>query len=231
MRNPVQRTARTAVALALALVALAWAAFPAPAGERAAVEWVADGDTFRLTDGRWVRLWGIDTPETAHGDSPGQLHAATARAVLKDMVQGREVLIEASGTKPDRHGRLLGWVSLGMGAPTVNEQLVQRGWAVYYPHADQPSWMRDCLLPLQRRAMRESLGVWSDVLGAPGADRPWVGNSASLRAFPAGSPQAGQLSRAHRVPLDDLEAVYRAGFIPARSVSPWPPAGQDNDSP
>jgi len=104
----------------------------------------------------------------------------------------------------------------------VNERLVEQGCAFYFPFPDHPSWLRERLLALQRLAMDKGLGFWPVVLDAPGARVPWVGNRDTGRAFPAASAEAAGLAERRRVPLTDLEAVFRAGFVPARHVTPWP---------
>ncbi len=204
------------------LLLAALAVTPALAGERGRAAWVADGDTFRLDDGRWVRLWGIDAPELGHGKKPDQWHADTSRRALAAMLDGRELIVEPGRPPIDRHGRLLGMVRTQADGPTVNELLVERGCAFYFPYPDHPPWLRERLLALQRKAMDQGRGFWPVVLNAPGARSPWVGNTDSGRAFPAGSAEAAGLARHRRVPLEDLEATFRAGFVPARHVTPWP---------
>jgi micrococcal nuclease len=57
----------------------------APDGERAMVATVIDGDTFQLTDGRKVRVLGIDSCEdTGKNKTPGRAQATTQAGVLDD---------------------------------------------------------------------------------------------------------------------------------------------------
>lgn len=74
------------------------------------VDYVVDGDTVRLENGAYVRLIGIDTPET------GQCGYQAAKSKLARMVahNGMTVLLRnpPSVDDADRYGRLLRYVDL-----------------------------------------------------------------------------------------------------------------------
>lgn len=112
---------------------------------------VQDGDTLTLfVPGRpqtKVRLVEIDAPET------GQPYGQKSKQVLSGMVFGRTVRVESEGR--DRYGRTLGRVYAG---PTdVNAEMVRRGAAwVYRDYSTDSS-----LPPLESRARRERVGLWS----------------------------------------------------------------------
>ncbi len=63
--------------------------------ETARVEWVYDGDTIRLADGRKLRLIGIDTPELGRKDTPAQPYSRKASNKLTKLLQqhDHEVLL------------------------------------------------------------------------------------------------------------------------------------------
>lgn len=208
-----------AIVMVLAAVSLVCAASPGEGEFSATVRWVADGDTLRLDSGAWVRIQGIDAPETAHGGAPAQYGADAARRALADAAQGRTVAVSAVGR--DSHGRLLASVMLP-GGQDAARMLVERGLAFYYPHRDHPQGMRKRLLAAQISAMDAGRGFWPRILALPEARRPWVGNRRSGRAFPEGSATARSLSPASRVAFDGLDAAFRAGYSPARAHSPWP---------
>ncbi len=50
------------------------------------VSHVIDGDTVRLSDGRHLRLIGVDTPELAHNGAPAQPLGIEARDRLRHIV-------------------------------------------------------------------------------------------------------------------------------------------------
>jgi hypothetical protein len=70
---------------------------------------VADGDTVSALTASGtklrVRLLGIDAPEIAHGDNPGQPFGEEARQYLAHLIGGKTVQVEAHG--PDRYKRVL----------------------------------------------------------------------------------------------------------------------------
>jgi len=106
--EPVTRTARwrggfVAAALLCALMLVAAAAGPAvaagcafePQGE-GRVAAVIDSRTFRLQDGREVRLAGIE---------PVVAEKASGTSALAAIVAGREVTLRGEDDTPDRYGR------------------------------------------------------------------------------------------------------------------------------
>ena len=65
---------------------------------------VTDGRSFRLADGREVRLAGIDIPLVA---TDGTGHAALAsKAALERLVLGQEIALTAASDTTDRYGRI-----------------------------------------------------------------------------------------------------------------------------
>lgn len=182
---------------------------------------VPDGDTLMLTDGRSVRLMGIDSPEKGRDGAPDQYCADMARARLDALTRGRALTLEPGPRGHDRFGRVLAVVRLDDGT-NLNETMVREGLAFVYTVPGEWPELARALLAAQNEALDAGRGFWPRILALPQAGRPWVGNARSLRAFPEGSPEAGSLARRNRVPLANLEAVFRQGFCPARQVSPWP---------
>lgn len=87
---------------------LAPAAPPIPAaGEAVSVSRVVDGDTFVTSDGRTIRVLGIDSCEA--GTSGGIEAAADARQIL---YLGDVTLITEPGVSTDPHGRDLRYVQV-----------------------------------------------------------------------------------------------------------------------
>jgi endonuclease YncB( thermonuclease family) len=86
------------------------------------VEYVVDGDTIRLANGKYVRLIGIDTPER------GRPYYLAAKRHLDRLVNGRVRLVNpASVDDRDHYGRLLRYVHDG-GRDTGLAQ-IRRGYA------------------------------------------------------------------------------------------------------
>lgn len=129
-------------------------------GSTGRVTAVMDGDTVDLwRDGRpWrIRLHGVDTPET------GQAWGPEARAVLRDLVEGRRVGLRIRGT--DVYGRILGELTLPDGR-SVEEELLRRGAAWCYrrafPGEGTPELLarRERLLRLEAEARAARRGLW-----------------------------------------------------------------------
>ncbi len=103
------------------------------AGE-ARVAYVVDGDTIRLTSGKYVRLIGIDTPER------GRPYYAAAKRYLDRLVEGRVRLVNPASTDDrDHYGRLLRYVRDG-GRDTGLAQ-IRKGYAhARYDSRDGYDW-------------------------------------------------------------------------------------------
>jgi endonuclease YncB( thermonuclease family) len=63
------------------------------------VERVVDGDTLLLTNGEYVRLIGVDTPETKHPEKPVEYFGEEASRFTQGMVEGKEVRLEYDQTR------------------------------------------------------------------------------------------------------------------------------------
>ena len=174
-------------ALAVMLLASLVLLVPAPAGavdapvppadgELVRVIDVTDGDTIRVAwpDGWWerVRYIGIDTPEIGHepgeADEPWGPEATQAN---RDLVEGRQVLLERDVSDTDRYDRLLRyvWVETDDGWVMVNGELVAAGLAevrAYEPDTKHHAWFRT----LQDEARDASRGMYGDGDGAEPED-------------------------------------------------------------
>ena len=96
----------------------------------AAVWYVVDGDTIRLTNKDYVRLIGMDTPETVKPGTPVQPYGPQASADLKALLAGHStVVLERDLSNTDFYGRLLRFVWIKTGATwyQLDYELVVRG--------------------------------------------------------------------------------------------------------
>jgi endonuclease YncB( thermonuclease family) len=124
--------------------------------EMATVAAVLDGRTLRLTDGREVRLLGLEVPHD-------QEKAQTAKSALAALVEHRAVMLGQVGDKTDRYGRLPALVSVSAeGSETsVQRALIAQGHARVAARVGD----RACALPLleaERSARTAGLGLWAD---------------------------------------------------------------------
>jgi len=117
----------------------------------AVVKEVVDGDTVVLSDGRRVRLLGINTPEY------GMYFFEEAREVLEAMVLGREVVLEKDISEIDKYGRLLRYVYVN--DLFVNMEMLKRGFANIYTCPPDVKYI-DEFLEAERFARENNLGLW-----------------------------------------------------------------------
>ncbi|GMU45774.1 MAG: hypothetical protein AMXMBFR26_05560 [Porticoccaceae bacterium] len=139
-------------------------------GSGATVARVLDGDTLDLTDGRRVRLIGVNAPELGHGRGPDQPLARAARERLAELVgspgrQGAtEVTLHFGTERRDRHGRWLAHVSRD--GRSVERELTREGLA--YHAAIPPNLaLAPCLRADERAARSAGLGLWHAALPGP----------------------------------------------------------------
>ena len=114
---------RACVAACLALLATGVPAIAAgcafePQGE-GRVAAVLDTRTFRLDDGREIRLAGIE-PTDASKDTAKT--TAKATAALSAIISGRDVTLRGADDTPDRYGRQTGFVFVAGSEPSVQDE-------------------------------------------------------------------------------------------------------------
>ena len=208
---------RFTLTLILVLLASGGTSPAADAGSlRVKVHWVDDGDTIVVAGGERVRYLGINTPEVAHKDKPGEPFGDEAKAFNKKLVQGHWINLELAEQQRDPYGRLLAYVFLADGT-FVNGELVRQGYA--HLLRKQPKlryWER--LLALQRQALKEKKGMWSLPVVKP--EKFYIGNKRSW-IFHRPHCQFGRKTAAgNRLRFRDrYEALYH-GFSPGRRCKP-----------
>jgi micrococcal nuclease len=129
---------------------------------------VVDGDTMDLDvpdvdhAATRVRLWGVDTPELAHGGQPEMYFGPEAREFARRTLDDRtvQVVLNPDRTR-DKYGRLLAYLFLNKGGEMFNEKLVEEGfgyadWRFKHPYKDE-------FEAAERRARGDKVGMWKDV--------------------------------------------------------------------
>lgn len=112
---------------------------------------VADGRTLTLTDGREVRLAGIQVPNDGE-------NAVAARTVLEKLVTGRDVRLLRMGPKTDRYGRLTGGLAARDGPP-IQLELLAKGHALVAGQA-AATGCAGAFRTAEKAARSAGLGVW-----------------------------------------------------------------------
>ena len=116
----------------------------------AQVRGVIDGRTVQLTDGREVRLAGIEAPERA-------------KAALETLVSGHDIVLRKLGAETDRYGRVVALVAVQPedAGETVQQTLLGQGQALVSGNIGDKA-CADVFLSAERAARAAGLGLWAD---------------------------------------------------------------------
>lgn len=126
---------------------------------------VIDGDTIEVDikgELKKVRFVGINTPETVDPRRSVQCFGKEASAKTKELLDGKEVILEKDISETDKFGRLLRFVFLKLeGGQTlfVNDYLVREGYAfasTYPPDVKEAQRFKEA----QAEAREAKLGLW-----------------------------------------------------------------------
>ena len=122
------------------------------------VEYVYDGDTVKLRDGRKVRLLNINAPEIEHERKRGEPGGQAAKERLRSLLSGRKVRLEFDVERRDKYGRTLAYLFTERHLH-LNEVLVREGLAIANIHPPNLKYA-ELLLTAQADAEREKRGIW-----------------------------------------------------------------------
>ncbi len=128
--------------------------------ESVTVQRVVDGDTLRLSDGRSVRMIGLNTPELGKQGRSDEPFAVVARKRLEALVaasDGRVGLLPGKESK-DHYGRTLAHV-YGADGANLEAQMLAEGLGFQVavaPNVDLVS----CQQAAERNARQAGLGIW-----------------------------------------------------------------------
>jgi endonuclease YncB( thermonuclease family) len=149
---------RRAAAALGALALLVGAAGPASASRCAfepqgegRVAGIIDARSFRLQDGREIRLTGIE---------PGLRERASGQALAKILLD-RDVTLRGVDDAPDRYGRQDAFVFLGSSESSVQEELLDQGEALVSATVTDKE-CASALAGAEAAARRAKRGIWAD---------------------------------------------------------------------
>jgi endonuclease YncB( thermonuclease family) len=123
---------------------------------------VIDARTFRLDDGREVRLAGIE---------PVATEKTNRTSALAAIIAGREVTLRGQDDTPDRYGRQPAFVYLADADISVQSLLLAQGDALVSASVTD----KDCALSLttaEAEARRAKLGTWADPAAIKNTESP-----------------------------------------------------------
>ena len=125
---------------------------------------VIDARTFRMQDGREVRLAGIE-PVTSATTNANRISALAA------IIAGREVSLRGQDDTPDRYGRQPAFVYLASADTSVQSQLLAQGDALVAATVTD----QDCAASLtasETEARQAKRGTWADPAAIKNAESP-----------------------------------------------------------
>ena len=182
------------------------------AGEWYRVKAVIDGDTLLLPDGRFVRYIGINTPEIAHKDKPGEPFGEAATRYNAELVAAGRVQLEYDRQKNDHYGRLLAYVYTEKGV-MVNRAMIAAGMAYCLYKTPNLRYTGE-LLDTQIKAMNAARGIWTQ-LGRAGGQV--IGNKRSRRFHRPGCPNARKMLRKNKTYFTTQWQAFRKGYSPGKN--------------
>jgi endonuclease YncB( thermonuclease family) len=122
---------------------------------------VYDGDTLTLSDGRKIRLVGINATEVARERKPDQPFAQQAkRAVQEFLNQSQRVELLVDTEAKDHYGRWLGYIYNGVGE-SLGQSLLQQGLAYHVAIPPNLS-LAECFAQAEQQARNNQLGLWGN---------------------------------------------------------------------
>lgn len=122
------------------------------------VKKVYDGDTLLLTDGRKIRLLGINTPEIEHSNQATQAGGVAATKWLTQQLSGKKIRLEFGQQKRDKYKRYLAHIFTEQGIH-INQELVRLGFAstnVFPPNLKYVAQLHAA----EQVAEAKNLGIW-----------------------------------------------------------------------
>jgi endonuclease YncB( thermonuclease family) len=134
---------------------------PAPAGlASVTVQRVVDGDTLRLSDGRSVRMIGLNTPELGRQGRSDEPFAVAARKRLQALVDasGGRVGLRPGKQAKDHYGRTLAHIYSTSGA-NLEAQMLADGLGFQVAVAPNVDLVA-CQQAAERSARKAGLGLW-----------------------------------------------------------------------
>jgi endonuclease YncB( thermonuclease family) len=123
---------------------------------------VIDARSFRLHDGREIRLAGIE---------PADADKAKDSAALAALVGGRDVTLHGADDAPDRYGRQTAFVFVAGSETPVQSELLRQGAALYSANVADGA-CAGTLAAAETTAMSAKIGIWSAPAAIKNAESP-----------------------------------------------------------
>ena len=186
---------------------------------------VIDARSFRLDDGREIRLAGIE---------PAGTDKAKGAAALSAIIGGRDVTLHGDDDAPDRYGRQTAFVFAAGSETSVQTELLRRGEALFAANVAD----RDCagtLSAAEAEANRAKIGIWSALTAIKNAESPGdilagIGRFTVVEGKVLSVRQAGAVTYLNfgRNWTQDFAATISRRMIPAFEAAGLTPKSLEN---
>lgn len=155
---------------------------------------IIDGDTLELPNKQFVRLFGIDAPESnqccTRSSSSTYTCGISSKTSLSNKIDAQPVTCTTTG-KPDKYGRTIGTCKNSKGVE-LNKWLVSRGWAVAYYGTKVRNYTKQ-----EQQAAARKVGMWGGGFQRPAEFRKsplpgskTVGGKCPLLSSPPSPPRS-----------------------------------------
>jgi endonuclease YncB( thermonuclease family) len=179
------------------------------ANAKVVVAEVYDGDTFVMSDGRKVRIAGIDTPEN------GEKFHNEAKAYLSGLIIGKEITLLPIPAGKDRYERTLAEVFID--TINVGIMMIRRGYAQLYLFGDD-SYLKDNYLPYLKEAMHQKIGIWG--LQPPKPENYYIRIKGSYRFHRPLCPNLKEANPKNLRRINTRLECLEEGLSPCRNCRP-----------
>jgi endonuclease YncB( thermonuclease family) len=123
---------------------------------------VVDARSFRLEDGREIRLAGIERDGTSR---------ASGGAALSAIIAGRDVTLHGEDDSPDRYGRQPAFVFAAGSELSVQSELLRRGEALVSTDITDKNCAA-ALAAAEATARQAKLGIWAETTAIKNTESP-----------------------------------------------------------
>ena len=154
---------------------------------------------------------GINAPEIAHQDKPGEPFGPEALAFNEKSVLSQPIRIQEDQEKSDQYHRRLAYVFLKDGT-FVNQEIVRNGLA-HVPYKPPNTADDAALLKSQQEAMKAGKGIWGNWKEKP-AD--YIGNKKSRRFHLKSCALGQRTSKQNRIRFGRKWDAFWEGYAPCK---------------
>jgi len=184
------------------------------------VQWIDDGDTIKLADGRRIRFIGINAPEIEHKSLNGKIIKAEpfgdqAKNHTTALLNRKKVFLELDKEKYDRYGRILAYVFLPDGT-FINKKLIEDGLAYCLPDRINNRYEL-IFLKAQKDAMHSGKGLWKTLKKI--SKQKVIGNTLSKRFHTLKCPFGKKIAAKNRKLFSQKWDAFYNGFAPCKKCA------------